>query len=84
VLVRANRDTQVYPKESEWFGAYYGDYTRTLGFNETRWYREDLFGLQTLDRAGKVHFLETDGDHLQFTSAYLLEVVDKFFAPTLA
>lgn len=82
VLVRAEHDTQVFPKESEWFGAYAdGDaYKRVLGFNETKWYRDDSFGLQSLDRAGKVHFLSTEGNHLQFSSAFLLEVVSKYFS----
>lgn len=84
VLVRAEGDTQVFPKESEWFGAYAdGDaYKKVLGFNETKWYEEDSFGLQTLDRAGKVHFLSTQGNHLQFTNAFLLDVVQKYFAPS--
>ncbi|KAG6586588.1 Palmitoyl-protein thioesterase 1 [Phytophthora cinnamomi] len=85
VLVCANKDTQVFPKESEWFGMYQdGDpYKTILGFNETRWYREDLFGLQTLDKAGKVHFLSTDGDHLRFSIEFLLSVVDKYFHPQI-
>ncbi|TMW66106.1 hypothetical protein Poli38472_003871 [Pythium oligandrum] len=85
VLIRAKRDTQVFPKDSEWFGAFLdGTYDKILGFNETRWYQEDLFGLQTLDRLGRVHFLETDGNHLQFTTKFFLQVVEKYFAPTLA
>ncbi|KAG7385359.1 Palmitoyl-protein thioesterase 1 [Phytophthora pseudosyringae] len=85
VLVRANKDTQVFPKESEWFGMYQdGDqYKNVLTFNETRWYQEDLFGLQTLDKAGKVHFLSTDGDHLRFSVEFLLGVVDKYFRPQI-
>lgn len=84
VLVRANRDTQVFPKESEWFGAY-EDHTfqRVLGFNETKWYHDDSFGLRTLDQAGKVHFLSTDGNHLEFSTQFLLDVVEKYFTPTL-
>jgi palmitoyl-protein thioesterase len=84
VLVRANGDTQVFPSESEWFGAYEDeDYQRVLKFNETKWYHEDSFGLQTLDKAGKVHFLATEGNHLQFSIAFVLEVVDKYFTSTL-
>ena len=81
VLVRANQDTQVFPKESEWFGMYEdGDPSHhVLRFNETRWYQEDLFGLKTLDAAGKVHFLSTDGDHLRFSIDFILGVVDKYF-----
>ncbi|DAZ99567.1 TPA: hypothetical protein N0F65_001395 [Lagenidium giganteum] len=84
-LVRANADTQVVPKDAEWFGAYAdgSNYDKILGFNETRWYKEDLFGLQTLDRAGKVHFFETAGDHLRFSNDFILSLVDRFFQPTL-
>lgn len=80
VLVRANQDTQIFPKESEWFGMYKdGDpYKHVLGFNETRWYREDLFGLKTLNEAGKVHFLSTDGDHLRFSIDFLLDVMETY------
>ncbi|RLN72712.1 hypothetical protein BBJ28_00023944 [Nothophytophthora sp. Chile5] len=87
VLIRANRDTQVFPKESEWFGAYQDadPYKHVLGFNETKWYLEDSFGLRTLDQAGKVHFLSTDGNHLQFSMEFLLGVVDKYFGtPTIS
>jgi palmitoyl-protein thioesterase len=80
VLVRANADTMVFPKESEWFGAFEdGSYSKVLGFNETKWYKEDSFGLQTLHRAGNVHFFETQGNHLQFTDKFLFKVVDQFF-----
>ncbi|CAI5701971.1 unnamed protein product [Peronospora effusa] len=84
VLVRANQDTQVFPKESEWFGMYEdGDpHMNVLGFNETRWYQEDLFGLKTLNEAGKVHFVSTNGDHLRFSMEFLLGVVDKYLLPT--
>ncbi|KAF1324083.1 Palmitoyl-protein thioesterase 1, partial [Globisporangium splendens] len=86
VLVRAEKDTQVFPKDSEWFGAYAdGDpYKTILAFNETAWYQQDSFGLQTLHRAGKVHFLSTPGNHLQFTTAFFMDVVAKFFTQTLA
>ncbi|KAJ0391330.1 hypothetical protein ATCC90586_010832 [Pythium insidiosum] len=85
VLVRAKKDTQVFPKDSEWFGGFRdGTYEDILGFNETRWYKEDLFGLQTLHNSGKIHFLETDGNHLQFSTHFLLDVVDKYFMTTLA
>ena len=53
-----------------------------LGFNETRWYAEDLFGLKTLDEAGKVHFVSTNGDHLRFSIEFLLGVVDKYLLPS--
>ena len=85
MLIRANQDMQVFPKESEWFGMYEGGdpLHNVLGFNETRWYQEDLFGLKTLDAAGKVHFLSTDGDHLRFSIEFVLGVVDKYFRPQL-
>jgi hypothetical protein len=30
-----------------------------------------------------VHFLATEGNHLQFSIAFVLEVVDKYFTSTL-
>lgn len=80
VLVKADLDSMVYPNDSEWFG-YYQDGTLDAKWNydQTPWYLADSFGLQTLDNAGGLVFQETDGDHLQFSDEYLLELVNTYF-----
>ncbi|KAF0697420.1 Aste57867_11900 [Aphanomyces stellatus] len=79
-LVRASKDTMVYPHASEWFGAYAdGNFSETLSMNETTWYKEDSFGLQSLDKAGKISLAETAGDHLQIPTATLLKWIEQYF-----
>lgn len=81
ILVKAKRDTQVFPSESEWFGVYadVDAFKRILKYNETTWYQQDLFGLKELDRAGKIHFHETDGDHLVISDQTIIQLVRKHF-----
>jgi hypothetical protein len=35
------------------------------------WYKEDRFGLKTLDEAGKIDMFTTPGEHLKFTECSL-------------
>ena len=50
------------------------------GYDETPWYRDDLFGLKTLDlEKGNLYFNTTDGDHLEFSTDYLLDLVGLYF-----
>jgi len=72
VMVKFTKDTMVDPRESEWFGYFkpgQGKELQTL--QESTLYTEDRLGLREMDKSGKLHFLEADGNHLQFT--------DKFF-----
>jgi hypothetical protein len=41
--------------------------------------QDNLFGLQTLDAAGKVFFETTPGNHLQFNETSLLGWLDAYF-----
>ncbi|OQS04807.1 palmitoyl-protein thioesterase 1 [Thraustotheca clavata] len=85
VLVRAAKDTMVYPHESEWFGAYAdGHWDVILPMNSTKWYQEDSFGLKTLHKAGNITFYETPGDHLQVSTSELLKWVDAHFKSSSA
>jgi len=80
VMVKAEKDTMVYPNDGEWWGAFAdGKYRTKLPMKETRWYKEDLFGLKTADEAGKIHFESTTGNHLQFTTTQLYGWIDKYF-----
>ena len=51
-----------------------------IGYDETPWYKDDLFGLKTLDlEKGNLYFNTTEGDHLEFTTDYLLDLVGLYF-----
>ena len=72
VWVLATEDGMVWPREGEHWGSPDSNaddpFERPiLPMNETDWYRHDLFGLQTADRAGKNKFESFVGDHLQFS-----------------
>ena len=48
--------TQWYSRKGEWYGHYEdgtNNYKTILRMNETNWYKSDLFGLKTADKAGK-------------------------------
>jgi len=79
VMVKALADTMVFPNEGEWWGAFApGDYSKVLPMNQTEWYQKDLFGLKTADKAGKIHFESTPGNHLQFSVENLYSWIDNY------
>lgn len=79
-LVKALGDTVVIPNDSEWFGFYQDkSFDEVWTFDQTPWYTSDAFGLQSLDKAGKVFFDTTDGNHLEFSTDYLMSLVDIYF-----
>ena len=79
VLVKFSEDSTVVPRGTEWFGFYkLGQAVEMLNYNETQLYKEDWIGLKTLDEAGKLDFLESPGDHLQFTDDFLFKIVDDY------
>uniref|UniRef100_H3CG59 Palmitoyl-protein thioesterase 1 n=1 Tax=Tetraodon nigroviridis TaxID=99883 RepID=H3CG59_TETNG len=68
VMVKFLQDTMVDPVDSEWFGFLKsGQAKETETLQESLLYTEDRLGLAAMDRAGKLVFLATAGDHLQFT-----------------
>jgi len=80
VLVRFNNDTMVIPRDSEWFGYYVPGQDKNMQtLQESDIYTKDLLGLKAMDAAGKLHFLSTDGNHLQFTKEWFIQnIVNKF------
>ncbi|MCL4143845.1 UNVERIFIED_CONTAM: hypothetical protein GTU68_050742, partial [Idotea baltica] len=82
VMVKFLQDSMVIPIESEWFGFYApGQDTEVLALRNTTLYTEDRLGLQVLDQAGKLQFLEVDGDHLSFSDEWFLqEIVDPYLS----
>uniref|UniRef100_A0AAR2LMQ5 Palmitoyl-protein thioesterase 1 n=1 Tax=Pygocentrus nattereri TaxID=42514 RepID=A0AAR2LMQ5_PYGNA len=67
VMVKFLQDSIVDPVVSEWFGFFKtGQAEQTETLQESALYKEDRLGLAEMDKAGKLVFLATDGDHLQF------------------
>jgi palmitoyl-protein thioesterase len=72
ILVKAEKDTMVFPSEGEHWGHFADNsLTKVLPMRQTHWYKSDLFGLKTVDEAGKIFFNTTAGDHLDFSRAEL-------------
>eukprot|EP01060_Flectonema_neradi_P037826 TRINITY_DN773_c0_g1_i1.p1 TRINITY_DN773_c0_g1~~TRINITY_DN773_c0_g1_i1.p1 ORF type:complete len:308 (+),score=82.15 TRINITY_DN773_c0_g1_i1:74-997(+) len=79
-MIKALKDTMVFPNAGEWWGQFTpGQFKTVQNMNETEMYQKDLFGLQTVDKQGKILFNSTPGNHLQFTEADLLWWVDNYF-----
>merc|ERR1719409_1392821 len=82
VLVMAEGDTMVHPKESEHFG-YFKDGSRTelVAMEDSPWYQENWFGLKTLNEANKIDLYSTPGNHLRFTEEFLEKMVKRILRP---
>jgi len=79
-MVKALKDSMVYPNEGEHWGSLGdGSYGNALAMKDTKFYKDNLFGLKDADAAGKLHYETTPGDHLQFTDAQLYSWLDKYF-----
>ena len=65
VAIKYLQDTVVYPKESEHFG-YYADETETtfIKMEDTNEYKQDLFGMKTLNESNRLTFLDCDAGHV--------------------
>lgn len=80
IMVKAAKDTMIFPNDSEQWGHFAdGSLKDIVAMKDTKWYTEDLFGLKTVDEAGKIFFEETSGDHLQFTNEELVGWLHKYF-----
>jgi len=79
-MVKAMQDTMVYPNEGEHWGSLPdGTYGSALPMKDTKFYKENLFGLKDADEAGKIFYETTPGNHLQFSNEQLLSWLDKYF-----
>ncbi|XP_078423178.1 palmitoyl-protein thioesterase 1 isoform X1 [Cetorhinus maximus] len=73
VMVKFANDTMVDPVASEWFGFYKaGQAKDTYALQESVLYQEDRLGLKAMDKARKLEFLSTNGDHLQFSKEWFI------------
>ena len=80
VMVKFLKDSMVDPRDSEWFGFYKpGQAKQLYTLQESPLYQKDLLGLKAMDKAGKLHFLTSNGDHLQFTDEWFIKEIIPYF-----
>jgi len=83
IWVKGTLDTVVWPREGEWWGAMSTvpgeEFKKVNTMKDTRWYKEDTFGLKTADEAGKNHFESFVGEHIRMTEKELMAWLDKYF-----
>jgi len=83
VMVKFSHDTMVTPRESEWFEFYAdGDASTIVPLRDSALYKEDWLGLQAMDQANQLVFLESPGDHLQLPLGYFQTVLMPFLNTT--
>ncbi|KAF7637727.1 hypothetical protein Mgra_00002702 [Meloidogyne graminicola] len=80
VLVQFLKDEEIQPKESAWFGFYSeNDTEKIIPMEQTNLYKQDLIGLKTLEKTGRLHFLSINGKHLHITSGiFTAEIINKY------
>ena len=79
-LVKANGDTVVIPNDSEWFGFFKdGSFKDIWSYDQTPWYTNNSFGLKSLKESGRLFFNTTEGNHLDFETDFLLDLVGLYF-----
>merc|ERR1711973_706919 len=80
VMVKHNQDGMVEPRESEHFEFYTpGQSDVILPLRESPIYVEDRIGLKALDESGRLHFLDVEGNHLQFTRQWFIDNIINVF-----
>jgi len=78
-MIKAMKDTMVFPNEAEWWGEFAAGSLKTvLKMENTPNYIKDSFGLKTVHEAGKMVFNTTAGNHLQFTEDELFYWLDNY------
>ena len=81
-LVQAKQDTMLWPRETAHFGAYHDgsswkDASVVVGVTHQPWF--ESLGLKDLAARGGLKFLDSVGDHLQFSSSELYRWMDEVF-----
>lgn len=80
VMVMFSEDTVVQPRESSWFGFYGPGQDRVVvPLQRSTLYTQDWLGLRSLDASGRLHFLSTKGNHLQFADSWFQQIIVKPF-----
>jgi len=79
-MVKALKDSMVFPNDGEHWGSEPdGSFGTPLAMKDTKFYKQNLFGLKDADAANKIFYETTAGNHLQFTDEQLNGWVDKYF-----
>ncbi len=65
VMYRFTKDKMVVPRDSSWFSFYNG--SALLPLEDQALYKQDWLGLREMDEAGKLFFLDIEGEHMQFS-----------------
>mmetsp|Transcript_25925 Transcript_25925/g.25483 ORF Transcript_25925/g.25483 Transcript_25925/m.25483 type:complete len:168 (+) Transcript_25925:740-1243(+) len=73
VLVKFTEDSAISPIESAWFGFFEGE--NVVPFNQTKSYLKNTLGLQKLYSEDKLHFIEIEGEHLNFIEEEFTELI---------
>ena len=78
MLVEFLKDTMIYPKETAQFGSL-DDKKNPIKMEDQDIYKNDTFGLKTMNESGKIKVVTIDGDHLRFSK----EDITNTFVPFL-
>lgn len=78
MLIMFSEDTMIHPKETAQWGSQ-DEHGKLVLMKDQDVYKSDVFGLKTVDEAGKIKMVTIKGDHLQFT----MEDVEKIMVPFL-
>ena len=74
VMVKFMNDTIVVPRESQWFGFYKpGQDVELQTLEDSDLFIKDKLGLQQMKTDGKLIYLATEGNHLQFKTEWFIE-----------
>lgn len=65
MLIGFKNDKMISPKESAEFAEYNENFD-LIPMNQTKAYKDNLFGLKTLDEKKKIHVVYLDGEHIEF------------------
>ena len=81
VMVKHNQDSMVEPRESSHFEFYVpGQADVILPLRESPLYTEDRIGLKSLDEQGRLHLMEVEGNHLEFSRQWFIdEIINVYF-----
>eukprot|EP00462_Mataza_sp_D1_P002908 CAMPEP_0175100396 /NCGR_PEP_ID=MMETSP0086_2-20121207/7082_1 /TAXON_ID=136419 /ORGANISM="Unknown Unknown, Strain D1" /LENGTH=335 /DNA_ID=CAMNT_0016374539 /DNA_START=139 /DNA_END=1148 /DNA_ORIENTATION=- len=79
-MIKALKDTMVYPNEGEWWGQFTPGQFKTIEqMKDTALYKNNSFGLATVDSAHKIRTNTTAGEHLQFTIQDMEWWINEYF-----